>query len=46
LLIAHGADVNARDSQDVTPLGVVIKHRHPEVVQVLKGAGGTDSTGE
>ena len=42
LLIAEGADVNAKDSFSITPLNYTIGH--PEIVDLLRKHGG--KTGE
>jgi ankyrin repeat protein len=44
LLIAKGADVNARMMNGWTPLDNAIKHNHPEIADLLRKHGG--KTGE
>ena len=44
LLIAKGADVNARDKSGATPLGGAIRRKHPELTDLLRKHGG--KTGE
>lgn len=39
LLIVHGADVNAKDKYDWTPLNLALKYKRSEVVSVLKEHG-------
>jgi len=43
-LIAEGADVNAKDDDGKTPLNSAIRHKHPEIVDLLRKHGG--KTGE
>ena len=44
LLIAKGADVNAKDDGGMTPLAVAIHFKHPETADLLRKHGG--KTGE
>ena len=44
LLIAKGADVNAKDNQGITPLDSAIQFNHPETANLLRKHGG--KTGE
>ena len=44
LLIANGADVNARGFARMTPLDKAIRHKHPEIADLLRKHGG--KTGE
>jgi len=38
-LIKLGSDIDARAKNGLTPLGVALKHNHPEVVRLLKKHG-------
>ena len=40
LLIAEGADVNAKSKVDLTPLHWAITYNHPETVTLLRKHGG------
>ena len=40
LLITKGADVNARDAGGGTPLDQAIRHKHPEIADLLRKHGG------
>ena len=40
LLIEKGADINARTINDSTPLSFAVVNNHPEVVELLREAGG------
>ncbi len=42
VLLSSGADPNARAQDDTTPLGVVVRHRHPELVKLLVLHGAVD----
>ena len=44
LLIAEGADVNAKTGDGETPLGLAIRFKHPETADLLRKHGG--KTGE
>ena len=44
LLIAEGADVNAKTGDGETPLGLAIRFKHPEIADLLRQHGG--KTGE
>jgi ankyrin repeat protein len=44
LLIAEGADVNAKDAIGTTPLDQAIRGKHPETADLLRKHGG--KTGE
>jgi ankyrin repeat protein len=39
LFIAHGADINAKDSRGQTPLQYAKKKGHTEIVKLLKKHG-------
>jgi ankyrin repeat protein len=43
LLIAKGADVNAKAEDDETPLDATIEFRHPEISDLLRKHGGKTS---
>ena len=43
LLIAKGADVNARDKSGAIPLGGAIRRKHPEIAALLRKHGGKTS---
>jgi uncharacterized protein len=40
LLLAHGADINAVDSEHRTPTDRALKWHHPEMAEFLKSRGG------
>jgi cytohesin len=40
LLIAKGADVNAKDKSGATPLGGAIRRKHTELANLLRKHGG------
>lgn len=40
LLIAHGADVNVKDLDGTTPLGLAVKEGYEELAELLRQHGG------
>ena len=43
LLIAKGADVNAKDGYGNTPLDWALKYKHPKIADLLRKHGGKTS---
>ncbi|HHZ61108.1 MAG TPA: ankyrin repeat domain-containing protein, partial [Dehalococcoidia bacterium] len=43
LLIANGAEVNAKDDDDQTPLDWAIKYKQTEIADLLRKHGGKTS---
>lgn len=44
LLLRHGADVNARNGNDLTPLDCAVENMHGEIVRLLLSAGADVNT--
>lgn len=42
LLISRGADVNARDSSNLSPLYYAIEYRYTELAELLRRHGGVE----
>jgi ankyrin repeat protein len=41
LLLEHGADVKVKDQYGLTALVYAMKKKHPEIVKIIKDAGGS-----